>query len=55
MTAIKKIFAKVEGRPQRIELNLYVSGDEPTTTRRRRSPARHRHRAPSGDAGRRRL
>jgi succinate dehydrogenase / fumarate reductase iron-sulfur subunit len=28
MTAIKKIFAKVEGREQRIELNLYVSGDD---------------------------
>src|ERR1700733_7260040 len=28
MTAIQKIFAKVEGRPQRIELNLYVSGDD---------------------------
>jgi hypothetical protein len=28
MTAIKKIFTKVEGREQRIELNLYVSGDD---------------------------
>src|ERR1700722_7855318 len=28
MAAIKKIFAKVEGRDQRIELNLYVSGDD---------------------------
>ena len=28
MSAIKKIFAKVEGRDQRIELNLYVSGDD---------------------------
>jgi succinate dehydrogenase / fumarate reductase iron-sulfur subunit len=28
MQAIKKIFAKVEGRDQRVELNLYVSGDD---------------------------
>ena len=28
MSAIKKIFAKVEGRDQRVELNLYVSGDD---------------------------
>jgi len=28
MAAVKKIFAKVEGRDQRIELNLYVSGDD---------------------------
>jgi hypothetical protein len=28
MSAVKKIFAKVEGRDQRIELNLYVSGDD---------------------------
>jgi succinate dehydrogenase / fumarate reductase iron-sulfur subunit len=28
MQAVKKIFAKVEGREQRIELNLYVSGDD---------------------------
>ena len=28
MQAVKKIFAKVEGRDQRIELNLYVSGDD---------------------------
>jgi succinate dehydrogenase / fumarate reductase, iron-sulfur subunit len=28
MQAIKKIFAKVEGRQQRVELNLYVSGDD---------------------------
>jgi succinate dehydrogenase / fumarate reductase iron-sulfur subunit len=28
MQAVKKIFTKVEGRDQRIELNLYVSGDD---------------------------
>jgi len=28
MRAVKKIFAKVEGREQRVELNLYVSGDD---------------------------
>jgi succinate dehydrogenase / fumarate reductase iron-sulfur subunit len=28
MQAVKKIFAKVEGRQSRIELNLYVSGDD---------------------------
>jgi succinate dehydrogenase / fumarate reductase, iron-sulfur subunit len=28
MTAVKKIFTKVEGRDQRVELNLYVSGYE---------------------------
>jgi succinate dehydrogenase / fumarate reductase iron-sulfur subunit len=31
LTALKSIFTKIEGRPERIELNLYVSGieDEP--------------------------
>jgi succinate dehydrogenase / fumarate reductase, iron-sulfur subunit len=28
MQAVKKIFTKVEGRDQRVELNLYVSGDD---------------------------
>jgi succinate dehydrogenase / fumarate reductase iron-sulfur subunit len=28
LNAVKKIYAKVEGRPERIELNLYVSGYE---------------------------
>jgi succinate dehydrogenase / fumarate reductase iron-sulfur subunit len=31
LTALKRIYARVEGRPERVELNLYVSGyeDEP--------------------------
>jgi succinate dehydrogenase / fumarate reductase, iron-sulfur subunit len=31
LAAIKRIYAKIEGRPERVELNLYVSGyeDEP--------------------------
>ncbi len=31
LTALKRIYAKIEGRPERVELNLYVSGyeDEP--------------------------
>lgn len=28
LSAIKRLYAKVEGRPQRIELNLYVVGEE---------------------------
>jgi succinate dehydrogenase / fumarate reductase iron-sulfur subunit len=28
LDAIKKIYTKVEGRPQRVELNLYVVGEE---------------------------
>ena len=28
LDAVKKIYAKVEGRPQRVELNLYVVGEE---------------------------
>jgi hypothetical protein len=28
LNAVKKIYAKVESRPQRYELNLYVSGED---------------------------
>jgi succinate dehydrogenase / fumarate reductase, iron-sulfur subunit len=28
LDGIKKIYAKVEGRPERVELNLYVVGEE---------------------------
>jgi succinate dehydrogenase iron-sulfur subunit len=28
LKAVKRIFDKIESRPERIELNLYISGDD---------------------------